>query len=149
MTAELFILLLILTAFGWLIWKGSKQLRGIAAFLLVYGLLRILEIYLFGNGFSNFIRDMFNNVADALSNIANPNIVALAPLLVTILILVGLAILIRSDAKAVRAIAGFAIIYIVVRIFDAVALGNGFSDFVSAIATGLSEAFRSGAANMP
>jgi hypothetical protein len=149
MTAQLAILLIILAAFGWLLWKGSKPLRATAAFLLIYGLLRVVEIRFFGNEFNNFVRDAFLNIASAFGNLANPNFSALAPLIITIIILGLLAWVMVGGPKGLRAVAGFAIIYIVVRIFDAVALGNGFSDFVSAIAAGLSEAFGAGAANIP
>lgn len=149
MTAELFVALLVLAVFGWLIWKGSKQIRGIVAFLLIYGILRVLEVLLFGNNFNDFVRTIFLGAAEALSNLANPDIGALAPLIVTVVIIVALALLIRSENKLLRAVAGFTIIYIVIRIFDAVALGNGFNGFVGTIADGLADAFGTGAANMP
>lgn len=149
MTSELFVTLLTLAVFGWLLWKGNKQVRGIVAFLLIYGLLRILEIVVFGNRFNDFVRSAFEGVARALRNLANPDFVALTPLIVTAVIILGLAWLIRSEGKNVRAIAGFAIIYVVIRILDAVALGNGFSGFVDNLATGLATAFERGAANMP
>ena len=148
-TAQLAILLLILLAFAWILWRGSQPLRATVAFLIIYGLLRIIEIILFGNNFNNFVRDTFTNIGRAFGNVANPDFNALAPLALTLIILGILAWVMGFGPKGLRAIAGFAIIYIVIRIFDAVALGNGIYDFFDAIATGLSEAFGTAANNIP
>jgi MFS superfamily sulfate permease-like transporter len=149
MTPELFLLLLLLLLLGWLIWQGSKPIRAVAAFIIVYGILRALEVRLFGNGFGDFVRSTFRTIANAFSNLANANIVDFAPLLVTMLVLLGLAWLMHGAGKTLRAIAGFILIYIVLRIIDAVAFGNGFGDFVTSIANGLSAAFGNSAGSVP
>lgn len=149
MTAQLFVALLTIAILAWVMIKGGKTLRGIAAFLLMYGLLRILETLIFGNGFTDFVRGWFTGLADAFRNFANPNPGELATLIITVIIVGILIVLLLSKTDLVRLIAGFALLYIVIRIFDAVALGNGFSEFITDIGNGLSESFGTTADNMP
>lgn len=149
MTAELFIALVALIIFSLLLWKGSKEVRGLAAFLIFYGLWRVLEVALFGNGFNDFIRDMFQRISVAFGNLANPDTLAFATLAATVLIVAALLWLMVSGGKHLRALAAFVIIMIVVRIFDAVALNNGFGGFAAGIIRGLSIIFGQGAANIP
>lgn len=151
MTNELFLALLALVLFGILLWKGSKEVRALAAFLIFYGLWRVLEVAVFGNGFNDFARDMFQRISAAFGNLSNPNPdgLAFATLAITVLIILGLLWLMVAGKKGLRAVAAFLIIMIVVRIFDAVALNNGFGEFAAGVIRGLSNIFGTGAANIP
>lgn len=148
-TNELFLTLLALVLFGLLLWKGSKEVRGLAAFLIFYGLWRVLEVAIFGNGFNDFVRDMFQRISVAFGNLSNPDGLAFATLAITVLIILGLLWLMVAGKKGLRALAAFLIIMIVVRIFDAVALNNGFGSFAAGVIRGLSNIFGQGAANIP
>lgn len=149
MTASLFIALVALVIFGLLLWKGSKEVRGLAAFLIFYGLWRVLEVALFGSGFNDFVRDMFQRISAAFGNLANPDIPAFATLAATVLVILALLWLMVSGGKFLRAFAAFVIIMVVVRIIDAVALNNGFGAFAADVIRGLSNIFGQGAASIP
>ncbi len=149
MTAELFVAILTIAILVWIMIKGGKTLRGIAAFLLAYGLIRILEILIFGSGFNDFVRNAFTSIAEAFRNYANPDPAEVTTLIVTAVIVIILILLLISKNNTVRMIAGFALLYIIIRIFDAVALGNGFSEFITTMAAGLADAFGTTADRMP
>ncbi len=148
-TNELFLTLFALIFLSLLLWKGSSAVRGLAAFLLIYGIVRILEVAIIGNGFNDFARDMFQRISDAFGNLAKPDLLAFATLAVTLIVMITLVIVLLSKSKQLRAVAAFTIIFIVVRIFDAVALGNGFSEFAVNMMAGLSDVFGRSAANLP
>lgn len=68
--AELIIAGLVLGVLIFVMVKGGPGLRMVAGFILIYAALRTIEVILFGDGFNEFMRSVYQALADSFSQIA-------------------------------------------------------------------------------
>lgn len=141
MSPQSIITILILIGLGLLMWKGPKNVRSLAGFLLIYSIVRIVESSFPGNGFNDFIRGVFQGLSRAFGNVTSPG--GTAELVIAVLALLVLAYIIWQGGKGLRAIAGFIMIYAGLRILEVGLFGDGFNDLVRGIFQDLSNAFGS------